>query len=142
MRLVHAAIASIVLFTSMNARAYPEVEKRGAFGRFMAQLATAAKQHDMRAMRRMTSRGFTVGEELGRRSSLGEIDRSPGLRRALAILAQYGGCYRTGPRLVQCELPDTGPDLDHTRAPRSSTAIFEHGQGGWKMNALFASYAP
>ena len=90
----------------------------------------------------MTARDFTTGEELGRRSSLHELDHSPGMRKALAIVAQYGACYRTGPRLVQCETPDPGPELDHTRLKQVTTAIFERGQSGWKMNALYASYAP
>lgn len=141
MRLLHA-IASILVLSSASANAYPEVERHGAFGAFMAQLATAAKRHDMRAMRRMTNRGFTTGEELDRRSSLHELGHSPGMQRALAILAQYGACYRTGPRLVQCETPDPGPELDHTRLKQTTTAIFERGRDGWKMNALYASYAP
>jgi hypothetical protein len=141
MRPFHVAVASLFFLVSADARAYPAVQKRGAFGTFMTELATAAKRHDMRAMRRMTNRGFTVGEELDRRSSLHELDHSPGMRRALVSLVQNGGCYRTGP-LVQCELPDTGPELDHMPLPRSTAAIFERVRGGWKMNALYASYAP
>jgi len=142
MRPFHVAIASVFFLVTSDARAYPEVERHGPFGEFMAQLGTAAKRHDMRAMRRLASRDFTTGEELGRRSSLAELDHEPGMRRALAILAEHGGCYRTGPRLVQCETPDPGPELDHTRLPRSTFAIFERHRDGWKMNALGASYAP
>jgi len=142
MRLVSIAVGLVLVLASADANAYPEVQRRGAFGAFMTELGTAAKRHDMRAMRRLASRDFTTGEELGRRSSLAELDHEPGMRRALAILAEHGACYRTGPRLVQCETPDPGPELDHTRLPRSTFAIFERHRDGWKMNTLGASYTP
>jgi hypothetical protein len=137
---VLVVIAGLVIAT--DASAYPRVERRGDFAAFMSRLGTAARRHDMRTLRRLTDRDFTIGEEHDRRTSLATVDHEPGLRRVLAAIADHGACYRTGANLVQCELPDPGPELDHTRLKQTSFAIFERGHHGWKMNVIGASYTP
>jgi hypothetical protein len=142
MRIAAAVIVIAGLFVATDASAYPRVERRGDFGAFMARLGTAAHRHDMRTLRQLTDRKFTVGQKLDRRSSLATVDHEPGLRHALAVLAEFGGCYRTGANLVQCETPDPGPELDYARLTHVTSAIFERTRDGWKMNEISASYFP
>ena len=138
MRLVSGAFAVVLtlLFTH-DASAYARVQHRGSFGAFSNEVASAARRGDMRAMRKLVDREFTVGEELGRDSSLSILAHDASARHVLAITADRGACYRTGPKLVQCELPDAGPNLDHTKL-RTSIAIFERGRRGWRLNAFYA----
>ncbi len=138
MRHLALVFALAVVLVGVDANAYSRVGHRGAFGAFLSQLGSAARRQDIRALRRMTDRGFTVGEELERADSLDALDHDASMRRALAALADHGVCYRTAPALVQCELPDPGANLGHTKRSRSSIAIFERTRHGWKLGALYA----
>jgi hypothetical protein len=138
MRYLAWALAVAILFVGADANAYSRVARRGAFGAFLSQLGSSARHQDMRALRRMTDRDFTVGEELDRSASLGALGHDASMRLTLAAIADHGACYRTAPALVQCELPDPGPNLDHTKRSRSSIAIFERTRHGWKLGALYA----
>jgi len=112
---------------------YPAMPKTGSFGHHLAKLRAAASTHDMKSFARLTTGDFTVGEELDRASSLALVHLP-----AVVRLIDRGACYRTGPGLVQCELPDPGPSLDHTKLSHSTIAIFEHTKHGWRLGLFSA----
>jgi len=126
----------LVLASSEADAGYARVAHRGSFGAFLNQVASAARRSDMRAMRRLVDKEFTIGEELGREDSLATLAHDASMRRWLAATADHGGCYRTARNIVQCELPDPGPGLDHTKS-RTSIAMFERTRRGWRLNAFF-----
>ncbi len=59
------------------------------------------------------------------------------LRRVLVDIAQRGACYRTSRAQIQCELPDPGPNVDHTKVPHASIAMFTRTRRGWRLGALY-----
>ena len=122
------------------AHAYERAPRTRSFRSYLSHLRHAAKRRDVTAVGRLASADFTIGEELDRRSSLDELRAHPESLAMLARLVDHGACYRTGPQLVQCELPDPGPELDHTKrgSARTTLAIFERSRRGWRMNVFLS----
>jgi hypothetical protein len=127
------AIVLATLLLPTTALAYPRVPKTKSFGSFVHRMRRAAAHGDTKAIARATTLDFTVGEELARAPSLIEL-RNPVMLSALVGLLDRGVCYRTGKGLVQCELPDPGPNLEH-RGP-SLLGIFQRTKHGWKMGVF------
>ena len=131
-------VIALVLLPQV-ANAYAVVPKTGSFGKHLSQLRKAAVKHRMKSFARLTMSDFTVGEELDRASSLDVIRSEPKRWSELVRLIDHGRCYSTGRGLVQCELPDPGPLLDHTKFHGSSLlAIFEHTRRGWRLGLFSA----
>ncbi len=137
MRFIAWVVALGDLLLASHAHAYPRVPHHGALGAFLSELAIAARASDMHAIRRLTDREFTIGEELGRDDSLRALAHDASMRKWLAATADHGACYRTTSTQVQCELPDPGANLDHTKL-RTSIAMLEHTRHGWKLVAFYA----
>jgi hypothetical protein len=135
MRRIAWLVACGLLFAQTQASAYPRVARRNAFGAYLIRLGAAAQRNDVRALRRLASHDIAVGEEIvvGPR----QLSRDAPLRRALTLLAARGACYRTTPTQIQCELPDPGPNLDHTKLASSTIALFNLTGHGWKLIALY-----
>ena len=125
MRFIAWVVALGGLLSTSQAHAYPRMPHQGAFGAFLSEIASAARRSDMRAIRRMTDREFTIGEELDRETSLAALARDASMRKWLAATADHGTCYRTAPTVVQCELG-------------ASIAMIGHTRHGWRLSAFYA----
>jgi hypothetical protein len=140
MRRVIACLVALLFAAPALAHAYEPQPLDGEFGAFVRHVRRAAARGKHAALAASASASFTVGEELPRAESLADLHER-GRRLALARALSAPHCYRTGTRLVQCETPDPGPELDHTHLPRTaerSIVIFERTKRGWQMNAFFS----
>lgn len=133
MRLVSLVLGLSLLLASRDADAYARVPRSGAFGTYLTSLASAARRHDARGLRRLSDRELSIGEEI----VIDPARMNARQRRVLVDLVQRGACYRISRAQIQCELPDPGPNLDHTKLPRSSIAMFAHTRHGWRLVALY-----